>query len=101
MRSVPKSDTMKYLLSILLPPLAVYHCGSLRQPYQRVQLGLSVALTLCFWIPGVIFALWVMKGYLASCRRTDRMLAAVCGKRASHRSFRLSTPDREFSMNST
>ena len=83
---------MKYPLAIVLPPLAVLLCGSLRQPGRRAQLLLSIALTCCFWIPGIIFASWVVKGHLANCRRTDRLIAAIRGKDCVHRSFRLSQP---------
>jgi uncharacterized membrane protein YqaE (UPF0057 family) len=83
---------MKYPLAILLPPLAVLLYGDVRQPGRPSQVLLCIALTCCFWIPGVIFALWVVQGYLAKCRRTDRLIAAIRGKNAVHRSFRLTPP---------
>ncbi len=83
---------MKYPLAILLPPLAVWICGDPRQPGRPPQVLLCTVLTCCFWIPGVIFAFWVVKGYLAKCRRTDRLLAAIRGKDGVHRSFRLTHP---------
>ncbi|MEN9685022.1 MAG: hypothetical protein RLZZ28_808 [Bacteroidota bacterium] len=44
------------ILAILLPPLAVYlHEGTINGKF-----WLSLLLTLCFWIPGVIYALIVV-----------------------------------------
>jgi uncharacterized membrane protein YqaE (UPF0057 family) len=46
------------LLSILLPPLAVYlHQGEINKKF-----WLSVILTILFWIPGVIYAILVVTG---------------------------------------
>jgi len=50
---------MRYLLAILLPPLAVFLCG------KPVQTILSIILTLAFWIPGVIHALFIVHNHLA------------------------------------
>lgn len=41
------------LISILLPPLAVGLYEGIHGPF-----WLSILLTLCFWIPGVIYAIW-------------------------------------------
>lgn len=43
---------MRYLLSFICPPAAVLVYG------RRRQLLLNVLLTLCFWIPGSIHALF-------------------------------------------
>jgi uncharacterized membrane protein YqaE (UPF0057 family) len=44
------------ILAILLPPLAVYlHEGDI-----NTKFWISILLTLCFWIPGVIYALIVV-----------------------------------------
>jgi uncharacterized membrane protein YqaE (UPF0057 family) len=83
---------MKYPLAILLPPMAVLLYGSLRQPGRPSQFVLCLVLTCCFWIPGVVFAFWVVKGHLAKCRRTDRLIAAIRGADGVHRSFRLTQP---------
>jgi uncharacterized membrane protein YqaE (UPF0057 family) len=40
----------------LLPPLAVY----LHQGVINTKFWISILLTLCFWIPGVIYALLVV-----------------------------------------
>jgi len=45
---------VKYLLAILLPPLAVLIYG------KPTQLLLNIPLTICFWIPGMIHALVVV-----------------------------------------
>ena len=46
----PKKLWMRYTLAILVPPLAVFKC---RRP---TQTALNVALTLCFYLPGVAHA---------------------------------------------
>jgi uncharacterized membrane protein YqaE (UPF0057 family) len=53
---------MRYLLAILLPPLAVLLCG---KPFLAI---LNLLLTLCFWIPGVVHALFVVNSHLADQR---------------------------------
>lgn len=49
---------MRYLLAILVPPIAVLFCG---KPFQAI---LSVLLTICFWVPGIIHALLVVSSHL-------------------------------------
>lgn len=61
---------MRYLLAILLPPLAVLLCG---KPFQAV---LNLFLTLCFWVPGAIHALLVAHDYYED-ERTDRMMRSL------------------------
>lgn len=51
---------MRYFLAIFLPPLAVLFCA---KPLQAV---LNVFLTLFFWIPGVIHALFVVNSHKAA-----------------------------------
>jgi len=41
------------ILAILLPPLAVY----LHQGVINSKFWISILLTLCFWVPGIIYAL--------------------------------------------
>ena len=53
---------MRYLLAILLPPLAVLLCG---KPFLAI---LNLLLTLCFWVPGVVHALFVVNSHLADLR---------------------------------
>ena len=61
---------MRYLLAIILPPLAVLLCG---KPFQAI---LTLVLSLCFWIPGVVHALFVVNSHLAD-MRAEKMIAAV------------------------
>lgn len=61
---------MKYLLAILLPPVAVFLCG---KPIQGI---INILLTLAFFVPGVIHALFVVHGHLAD-KRTDKIVSAI------------------------
>ncbi|MBT5484864.1 MAG: YqaE/Pmp3 family membrane protein [Gammaproteobacteria bacterium] len=61
---------MRYLLAILLPPLAVFLCG------KPVQAILNIFLTLAFWVPGVIHALFVVHTHLAD-KRNKELIKAV------------------------
>jgi len=61
---------MRYLLAILLPPVAVFLCG---KPIQGI---LNILLTLAFWVPGVVHALFVVHSHLAD-KRTDRIIDAM------------------------
>jgi uncharacterized membrane protein YqaE (UPF0057 family) len=58
---------MLYLLAILLPPLAVLIAG------KPVQAVLNVLLTLLFYVPGLIHALFVVNNYYAD-KRTNRVV---------------------------
>ncbi|MCB1669646.1 MAG: YqaE/Pmp3 family membrane protein [Gammaproteobacteria bacterium] len=60
---------MRYLLAIILPPLAVFLCG---KPFQAI---LSILLTLAFWIPGVVHALFVVHSHLADQRNKELVRA--------------------------
>ncbi len=61
---------MRYLLAILLPPIAVLLCG---KPFQAI---LNLILTLCFWIPGAAHALFVVHSHLAD-KRTEKVIDAI------------------------
>ncbi len=61
---------MLYLVAILFPPAAVFLCG---KPFQAL---LSIALSLCFYLPGMIHALFVVSNYYAD-QRTGRIVAAI------------------------
>jgi uncharacterized membrane protein YqaE (UPF0057 family) len=50
---------MKYLVAVICPPLAVLMCG---RPMQAL---LNLALTVCFWVPGVIHALFIVNRAMA------------------------------------
>ena len=61
---------MLYLLAIILPPVAVLLCG---KPMQAV---INLVLTLLFWIPGMLHALFVVNSHLAD-KRNDKLIRAV------------------------
>ncbi|WP_424299394.1 YqaE/Pmp3 family membrane protein [Castellaniella sp.] len=61
---------MRYLLAIILPPVAVLLCG------KPVQFLLNILLTCLFWIPGVIHAILVVNSHLAD-QRTARLEKAI------------------------
>lgn len=54
---------MRYLLAIILPPVAVLLCG---KPFQAL---LNVGLWCLFIVPGVIHALFVVHSHLADLRQ--------------------------------
>ncbi|MCA9292318.1 MAG: YqaE/Pmp3 family membrane protein [Phycisphaerales bacterium] len=60
---------MRYLLAIILPPVAVLLCG---RPFLAL---FNLLLTLCFWIPGAVHALFIVHDHKAD-QRTERMLRA-------------------------
>jgi uncharacterized membrane protein YqaE (UPF0057 family) len=62
-----------YLVAIILPPVAVLLCG---KPFQAI---LNVILTLLFWIPGVVHAVFVVHNHYAD-KRTNRVLRAMRGR---------------------
>jgi len=61
---------MRYLLAIILPPVAVLLCG------KPIQFVLNIFLTLLFWIPGVVHAILVVNSHLAD-KRADKIVKAV------------------------
>jgi uncharacterized membrane protein YqaE (UPF0057 family) len=61
---------MRYLLAVILPPVAVLICG------KPIQALLNLVLTLLFWIPGLIHAIFVVNGYYAD-QRTDKVIEAI------------------------
>lgn len=65
---------MRYLLAILLPPLAVLSCG---KPLQAL---LNLVLTLCLWVPGVLHAVLVVHQHHqeAQTRRLERAIRGTC-----------------------
>jgi uncharacterized membrane protein YqaE (UPF0057 family) len=78
---------MRYLLALLLPPVAVIYC---RRPR---QLPVSLLLTACVWVPGAIHAL-ILAREAAARERTDRLANAVLAyeerlSRAYHQRRRL------------
>ena len=61
---------MRYLLAIILPPIAVLFCG---KPFQA---ALNLLLTLCFWLPGAVHALFVVHDH-AENQRAQRLVHAL------------------------
>jgi uncharacterized membrane protein YqaE (UPF0057 family) len=61
---------MRYLLAIVLPPLAVLLCG------KPVQFILNIILTCLLWVPGMIHALFVVADHNSN-RRTNRIVGAI------------------------
>ncbi len=61
---------MRYLLAIFLPPVAVFLCA------KPIQGFLNILLTLAFFVPGVIHALFIVHSHLAD-KRTDRIVKAI------------------------
>jgi uncharacterized membrane protein YqaE (UPF0057 family) len=61
---------MRYLLAVILPPIAVLICG------KPIQALLNLVLTILLWIPGMIHALFVVNGYYAD-QRTDKVIDAI------------------------
>ena len=59
-----------FLLAVLLPPVAVFLC---KKPFQAI---LSILLTICFWFPGIIHALFVVQARNAD-QRTSRLVEAM------------------------
>lgn len=61
---------MRYLLAILLPPLAVLICG------KPIQALLNLILTLFFWVPGAVHAVLVVNNYYED-RRARQIVDAI------------------------
>lgn len=61
---------MRYLLALILPPVAVLLCG------KPVQAILNVFLSFCFYFPGAIHAVFVVHSHLAD-QRTARLERAI------------------------
>ena len=65
---------MRYLLAILLPPVAVLLCG---KPFTAL---LNLPLTLLCWVPGVVHALFVVNSYFAE-KNADKIARALRERR--------------------
>ena len=65
---------MRYLVALLLPPLAVLMCG------KPVQAILNIVLCLLLWVPGVVHALLVVHSHLAD-KRNEALIQAIQGSR--------------------
>lgn len=56
---------MRYFLCIIFPPLAVLTTGKMG------AFLLSVILTICLWIPGIIHAILVVNNYYSERRHRE------------------------------
>jgi len=61
---------MRYFFCLILPPLAVLSTGKFG------AFILSVILTLCLWIPGIIHAFLVINRYYDD-KRNDKLINAM------------------------
>ncbi len=61
---------MRFLLAIVLPPVAVLLCG------KPIQALLNAFLCIFLWIPGVIHACLVVNAHLAD-KRAERIVSAM------------------------
>jgi uncharacterized membrane protein YqaE (UPF0057 family) len=61
---------MLYLVAVVLPPLAVLLAG---KPFQA---AINLLLTLLFWVPGVIHALFVVHNHYSD-KRTERIVKEI------------------------
>jgi uncharacterized membrane protein YqaE (UPF0057 family) len=66
---------MRYVLAIILPPIAVLSTGRIGQAL------INVILTLLGWVPGVVHAALITNDYYND-RRINRMLDSLRGARA-------------------
>ena len=61
---------MRYILALLLPPLAVLFCG------KPIQFLLNILLCLLGWIPGVVHAVLVVHEHLND-KHTEKIIRAM------------------------
>ncbi|MGZ3862495.1 MAG: YqaE/Pmp3 family membrane protein [Bacteroidia bacterium] len=61
---------MRYFLCFILPPLAVLSTGKIG------AFILSIILTICFWVPGIIHAILVVSNHHAN-KRNDKLVKAM------------------------
>jgi len=72
-----KNPTKAYLWSIVVPPAGLLMYG---KPLQPVQLVLNLVLTVCFWVPGAVHAVLVVRKRLSD-KPTRRVIEAMRAKR--------------------
>ncbi|MFS0841246.1 YqaE/Pmp3 family membrane protein [Paenibacillus sp. 1P03SA] len=61
---------MRYLLAIILPPVAVLLCG------KPIQALINFLLCLCLLVPGIIHAFAVVSSHKAD-KRNDKLIKAI------------------------
>jgi uncharacterized membrane protein YqaE (UPF0057 family) len=62
---------MRYVLAIILPPLAMLFCGKV---FQAI-LALILQVTVIGWLPASIWALFVVNSHLADVRNKELIKA--------------------------
>ena len=65
---------MRYLIAIVLPPLAILLCG---KPFQAL-LALILQITILGWIPAAVWAVLVVNSYQQD-KRTNRIIKSMRG----------------------
>jgi uncharacterized membrane protein YqaE (UPF0057 family) len=68
---------MRYLLAIVLPPVAMFTCG---KPFQAL-ICLILQVTVFGWIPAAIWALLTVSSYQAD-KRNERLIKAMQQQRS-------------------
>ena len=53
-KAISHNTVLMVVLSILLPPLAVWAKKDL-----KTEFIIALVLTLVFWVPGILYALWM------------------------------------------
>jgi uncharacterized membrane protein YqaE (UPF0057 family) len=66
---------MRYLIAIVLPPLAILLCG---KPFQAI-LALILQITILGWIPAAVWAILVVNSYQQD-KRTNRIIKSMRGR---------------------
>lgn len=61
---------MRYVLAIVLPPLAVFSTGRILQGF------INIVLTLFGWIPGIVHAALIVNDYKGE-QRANRIVDAI------------------------
>lgn len=70
---------MKYLLAVILPPLAFFAAG---KPFQGI-LSIVLMLTVIGWVPAAIWAILVVNGANADKRHREMLEAVRKGQQAT------------------
>jgi uncharacterized membrane protein YqaE (UPF0057 family) len=61
---------MLYVLAFLFPPIAVLMCG------RPLAFLVNLILCLCFWVPGVIHAFYIVNQHLQE-KQTQQIVEAI------------------------
>ncbi len=71
-----KRSVYPYVWSIVVPPAGLVMYG---KPLQPMQLVVNLALTLCFWVPGAVHAVVLVRKRLTD-KPTRRVVQAMRSK---------------------